>query len=158
MAAQLRLQLYGSALANFGPGYPSKQDAMRNYIYFLEEQYRLEETDRLNPNSKKTVRDNFVTHLREHWGRQPDPKPLLETEQVNDKVKPLIAFYWKLKDKKAKLNDLPFIERETAKLSEILDIEKKSVSKKRPIQEVRNYKNSKSVLDFKVSICQQFEL
>ena len=140
MAAQLRLQLYGSALANFGPGYPSKQDAMRNYIYYLEEQYRLEETDRLNPNSKKTVRDNFVKNLRDHWGKQPDPKPLLETDQVNDKVRPLIAFYWKLKDKKAMLNDLPSIERETSKLLPILDIEKKPGNKKRSFQEVRNNK------------------
>ena len=144
MAAQLRLKIYGVSKANFSPGYPSKGEAMRNYIWCLEEQYRAENTERLNSDSKKAIRDKFVENLRDHWKEQPNPKDLLDSKQVNDKVQPLIEFYWKLKDKKHKLDDQPWIDSQKENLQTVLDIEKKPpATKKRSIQEVRNYQDSK---------------
>ena len=147
MSAQLRAKIYGVPLANFSIGYPTKCEAMRNYIWYLEEQYRLENTERLNIDSKRIVRDNFVKNLTNHWENQPNPKPLLDKEKVNEKVKPLIEFYWTLKNKKAKLDDQAWIDTQKEKLLPILDIEKKPVTKKRSIQEVRKCINqdSKSV-------------
>ena len=140
MAAQLRLNIYGKSRANFSPGYPSKCEAMQHYIWCLEEEYRLKNTNRLN--DKNPVRDTFVANLRTHWSNQPNPKPVLDKVDVNKKVKPLIDFYWVLKDKKAKLSDQKWIDNQKEKLLPILDLEKKTVAKKRPIEEVNKvFKN-----------------
>ena len=138
MATELREKIYGSSRADFSPGYPSKREAMQHYIWCLEEEYRLKNTNRLN--DKNPVRDTFVANLRTHWSNQPNPKPVLDKVDVNKKVKPLIDFYWVLKDKKAKLNDQEWIDNQKEKLLPILDLEKKTVAtvtKKRPIEEVR---------------------
>ena len=150
MATELREKIYGSSRADFSPGYPSKREAMQHYIWCLEEEYRLKNTNRLN--DKNPVRDTFVANLRTHWSNQPNPKSVLDKVDVNKKVKPLIDFYWVLKDKKVKLNDQQWIDNQREKLLPILDIEKKTATKKRSIQEVRNCKDSKSVLDYKGSI------
>ena len=142
MAAQLRAKIYGAPLANFSLGYPSKCEAMQHYIWCLEEQYKV--NNRLNDTTKKAVRDQFVANLRTHWSNQPTPKPTMDAVEVNKKVKPLIDFYFGLKDEKKKLEDQPWIDSQKEKLRPILDIEKKPVvTKKRSIQEVRNYQDSK---------------
>ena len=48
----------------------------------------------------------------------------------------MIDFYWVLKDKKVKLNDQKWIDNQKENLLPILDLEKKTVAKKRPIEEV----------------------
>ena len=137
MAAQLRVKIYGDCRANFSPGYPTKGEAMQHYIWCLEEEYRLKNTNRLD--DKNPPRDRFVANLRTHWSNQDNPKPVLDKVDVNKKVKPLIDFYWEIKNKKHKLMDQAWIDDQKEKLLPILDIEKKTetVSKKRSIQEVR---------------------
>ena len=142
MAAQLRAKIYGPSRANFSPGFPSKCEAMQHYIWCLEEQYKV--NTRLNDTMKKTVRDRFVANLRTHWSNnQSTPKPTLDPVDVNKIVKPLIDFYFGLKDHTKKLEDQSWIDSQKEKLQPLLDIEKKPVTKKRSIQEVRNYQDSK---------------
>ena len=137
MASELREKIYGTSRADFSPGYPSKCEAMQHYIWCLEEEYRLKNTNRLD--DKNPLRDTFVANLRTHWSNQPNPKPVLDKVDVNKKVKPLIDFYWELKNKKHKLMDQAWIDDQKEKLLPILDIEKRTVAtaaKKRPIEEV----------------------
>ena len=141
MAAQLRAKIYGPPRANFSLGFPSKGEAMQHYIWCLEEQYKV--NTRLNDTMKKTVRDRFVANLRTHWSNQSTPKPTLDPVDVNKIVKPLIDFYFGLKDHTKKLEDQSWIDSQKEKLQPLLDIEKKPVTKKRSIQEVRNYQDSK---------------
>ena len=137
MAAELRSKIYGDSRPSFAPGFPSQLEAMQHYIYQVEEEYREKGTNRLY--DKDPPRDRFVKNLREHWEKQQkeNPKSVLDTVDVNKKVKPFIDFYWELKNKKAKLADQGWIDRERESLqSSMLDIEKKTLTKKRPIQEV----------------------
>ena len=151
MAAQLRLAIYGAPLASFNPGYPSKGEAMRHFIWVLEEEKRLRQIVRLNDTVRRAIKKTFVKNLMTHWSNQPDKKPLLETDQVKKKVQPLIDDWKDLENKKLKVDDQGFIEGEKAKLLPLLDIEAKpKVTKKRSIQEVRNYNSQsyKSLLAF----------
>ena len=139
MAQELRNKLYGDSRPNFAPGFPSQLEAMQHYIYQVEEEYRLKNTTRLY--DKDPPRDRFVKNLRDHWKKQQkeNPKSVLDTVDVNKKVKPLIDFYWELKNKKGKLADQGWIDRERESLQSLmLDIEKKTATKKRAIEEVRN--------------------
>ena len=149
MAAQLRAKIYGPPRANFSLGFPSKGEAMQHYIWCLEEQYKV--NTRLNDTMKKTVRDRFVANLRTHWSNQSTLKPTMDPVDVNKIVKPLIDFYFGLKDQTKKLEDQPWIDIQKEYLQPLLDIEKKpvSVTKKRSIQEVRNYQDSKCVTNFR---------
>ena len=149
MAAQLRATIYGSPLANFRPGYPSKGEVMRHYIWCLEEEKRVQQIEKLNETVRRTIKDKFVKSLRTHWSNQPESKPILDKEQVKKKVQPLIDDYKDLENKKCKMATMGFenfIDEAKKKLLPLFDIEAKpKVTKKRSIQEVRNYQDSKCV-------------
>ena len=145
MAAQLRASIYGAPLASFSLGYPSKGEAMRHYIWCLEEEKRLQQIERLNETVNKQILNTFVKNLTTHWSNQPEPKPILDSNQVKKKVKPLIEDYKELENKGLYVGDQNFIETRKNKLLPLLDIEAKpKITRKRPIQEVRNYNTLKS--------------
>ena len=86
MSAQLRAAIYGSPRASFGPGYPTKLEAMQHYMWCLE----VENSD------KKNALNRLAENLRVQWSNMPDPKPVLEMAQVRDKFKTMLKDYWSL--------------------------------------------------------------
>ena len=105
---------------------------------------------KLGEKSKTKIRDDFVQQLEVHWSNQSPKKTLMITRDINKEVKPLIDLYWKLQDLgAAKLEDPGWINDRREELKCVLDIEERTVSKKRSIQEVRNYQDSKCVTNFR---------
>ena len=106
-AEQVRALIYGEPLDQLPPGFPSKRDCMRFFMWCVQEQ-RVAENNaiRLNDTSKTKIRDDFVTQLEVHWSNQSPKKTLMITRDINREVKPLIDLYWKLQDLgAAKLED-----------------------------------------------------
>ena len=129
MSAQLRAAIYGSPRASFGPGYPTKLEAMQHYMWCLE----VENSD------KKNALNRLAENLRVQWSNMPDPKPVLEMAQVRDKFKTMLKDYWSLTNLGFRSEDKDFIATQKKKLEPIVDIEKRppaTTPKKRSIQEV----------------------
>ena len=145
-ANQLRALIYGEPLDQLPSGYPSQRDCIRFYMWCVDMQRTAENNAiKLSETSKKRILDTFVEHLEVHWSNQPEKKPLMIPRDIRKVVKPLISFYWKLQDLGSKLEEPEWINDRRAELQSVLDIEEKTASKKRSIQEVRrdvNLRNS----------------
>ena len=150
MAALLRASIYGAPMASFSPGFPSKGDAMRHFIWVMEEEKRLRNIERLNDTVNRAIKTTFVKNLRTHWSNQPGEITILEPDQVKKKMQPLIDDWKNLENKGLNVGDQDFIEKRKNKLLPLLDIEAKpKATKKRPIDEVRicNTQSNKKLVD-----------